>query len=486
MKTVFELSKEGRSSYQVPSLEVAEYKLSEELLTQAPAELPEVDEVTLVRHYTELSKNAYGVDNGFNPLGSCTMKYNPKVNEITAGLNGFANLHPHQKKRDIQGALELMYKLQESLKAITGMAGVSLQPAAGAHGEYTGLKIMHKYHQLRGDTNRTKIIVPDSAHGTNPASSTLCGMQIVNVPSTADGLVDIEALKAVCDENTAGLMLTNPNTLGIFDKNILEISKIVHGVGGLLYYDGANLNAIMGIARPADMGFDVVHLNLHKTFATPHGGGGPGAGPVGVCEKLVEYLPSPVVVKDKSGSFSFSDPDKSIGQVKAFYGNFNVLVKAYTYILVLGREGVRNASEMAVLNANYLKKLLEKYDYRKGEICMHEFVLSMKKLHDETGVSALDIAKAMIDGGIHPPTMYFPTIVDQALMFEPTETESKETLDWAAELILSIMDEAYSNPEKLHNAPQNASIKRPDEVKAARDIKVSEQFAKIKQKINLY
>ena len=354
------------------------------------------------------------------------------------------------------------------------MAGVSLQPAAGAHGEYTGLKIMQKYHQLRGETNRNKIIVPDSAHGTNPASSTLCGMQIINVPSTADGLVDIEALKAVCDENTAGLMLTNPNTLGIFDKNILEISKIVHGVGGLLYYDGANLNAVMGIARPADMGFDVVHLNLHKTFATPHGGGGPGAGPVGVCEKLVEYLPSPVVVKDKSGSYSFSDADKSIGQVKAFYGNFNVLVKAYTYILVLGKEGVRNASEMAVLNANYLKKLLEKYDYRKGEICMHEFVLSMKKLHDETGVSALDIAKAMIDGGIHPPTMYFPTIVDQALMFEPTETESKETLDFAAELILSIMDEAYSNPQKLHDAPQQASIKRPDEVKAAREIKVSE------------
>ena len=473
MKTVFELSKEGRSAYQVPSLAVAEYKLGEEFLTQAPAELPEVDEVTLVRHYTELSNNAYGVDNGFYPLGSCTMKYNPKVNEITASLNGFANLHPLQKKRDIQGSLELMYRLQESLKAITGMAGVSLQPAAGAHGEYTGLKIIKKYHRLRGD-NRNKIIVPDSAHGTNPASSTLCGMQIVNIPSTADGLVDIEALKAVCDENTAGLMLTNPNTLGIFDKNILEISKIVHGVGGLLYYDGANLNAVMGVARPADMGFDVVHLNLHKTFATPHGGGGPGSGPVGVCEKLVEYLPNPVVVKDKSGSYSFNEPENSIGQVKAFYGNFNVLVKAYTYILVLGKEGIRNGAEMAVLNANYLKKLLEKYDYKKDQLCMHEFVLSMKKVHDETGVSALDVAKAMIDGGIHPPTMYFPNIVAEALMFEPTETESKETLEWAANLILSIIDEAYTNPEKLHNAPAKAYIERPDEVKAARDPKVSE------------
>ncbi len=473
MKTVFDLSKEGRSSYQVPSLAVAEYKLDEEFLTKSQAELPEVDEVTLVRHYTELSNNAYGVDNGFYPLGSCTMKYNPKINEITASLNGFANLHPLQKKRDIQGSLELMYRLQESLKEITGMAGVSLQPAAGAHGEYTGLKIIKKYHHSRGD-NRNKIIVPDSAHGTNPASSTLCGMQIVNIPSTADGLVDIEALKAACDENTAGLMLTNPNTLGIFDKNILEISKIVHGVGGLLYYDGANLNAVMGVARPADMGFDVVHLNLHKTFATPHGGGGPGSGPVGVCERLVEYLPNPVVVKDKSGSYSFDEPEKTIGQVKAFYGNFNVLVKAYTYILVLGKEGIRNGAEMAVLNANYLKKLLEKYDYKKDQPCMHEFVLSMKKVHDETGVSALDIAKAMIDGGIHPPTMYFPNIVAEALMFEPTETESKETLELAANLILSIIDEAYTNPEKLHNAPSKAYIERPDEVKAARDPKVSE------------
>ena len=473
MKTVFELSKEGRSSYSLPTCEVLDYELDASFLTESAPELPEVDEVSLVRHYTELSNHAYGVDNGFYPLGSCTMKYNPKINEITASLNGFANLHPYQKKRDIQGSLELMYKLQESLKDITGMSGVSLQPAAGAHGEYTGLKIIKKYHKSRGQ-NRTKIIVPDSAHGTNPASSTLCGMQIVNIPSTADGLVDLDALKAVCDENTAGLMLTNPNTLGIFDKNILKISEIVHAVGGLLYYDGANLNAIMGVARPADMGFDVVHLNLHKTFATPHGGGGPGSGPVGVCEKLVDFLPAPIVTKDKSGSFSLTNPDRTIGAVKSFYGNFNVLVKAYTYILVCGYEGLRNASEMAVLNANYLKKLLEKYDYQKGLTCMHEFVLSMKKVHDETGVSALDIAKAMIDGGIHPPTMYFPTIVAEALMFEPTETETKETLDESAKMILDIIDKAYTNPESLHNAPEKAYITRPDEVKAARDPKVSE------------
>ena len=472
MKTVFELSKVGRSSYQFPECSVFDYSIDEKFVSNTLAELPECDEVTLVRHYTELSNHAYGVDNGFYPLGSCTMKYNPKINEITSSLKGFTNLHPLQKKRDIQGSLELMYKLQESLKDITGMNAVSLQPAAGAHGEYTGLKIIKKYHELRGEV-RTKIIVPDSAHGTNPASSTLCGLQIVNIPSTPDGLVDIDALKAVCDENTAGLMLTNPNTLGIFDKNILQISKIVHEVGGLLYYDGANLNAIMGIARPADMGFDVVHLNLHKTFATPHGGG-PGAGPVGVCEKLADYLPAPIVTKDKSGSYSLTNPSKTIGSVKAFYGNFNVLVKAYTYILILGKEGVRNAAEMAVLNANYFKKLLEKYDLNKDSFCMHEFVLSLKKVHDETGVSALDVAKAMIDGGIHPPTMYFPTIVEEALMFEPTETESRETLEESANMILSILDKAYSEPSVLHESPRNAYITRPDEVKAAREPKVTE------------
>ncbi|MBQ7407665.1 MAG: aminomethyl-transferring glycine dehydrogenase subunit GcvPB [Clostridia bacterium] len=472
MKTVFELSKPGRKAYQFPECHLLAYEFDSKYLSENELELPEVDEVSLVRHYTELSNHAYGVDNGFYPLGSCTMKYNPKINEITAALPGFTNLHPLQKKRDIQGSLELMYRLQEALKQITGMGAMSLQPAAGAHGEYTGLKIIKKYHTDRGDLSRTKIIVPDSAHGTNPASSTLCGLQLVNIPSLEDGSVDLDALSAACGADTAGLMLTNPNTLGKFDKNITKISQIVHDAGGLLYYDGANMNAIMGVARPGDMGFDVVHLNLHKTFATPHGGGGPGAGPVGVCEKLASYLPSPHVTKDRSGTYSLSTPENTIGSVKAFYGNFNVLVKAYTYILVLGREGLRNASEMAVLNANYLKHLLKKYDYDKDSRCMHEFVLSMEKVHKETGVSALDIAKSMIDYGIHPPTMYFPNIVHEALMFEPTETETKETLEEVAAIIIEIIDRAYTNPEEVKNSPKAAYITRPDEVKAAREPKL--------------
>ncbi len=472
MKTVFELSKKGRKSWQIPTCDVPEYEFKSKFLTETETELPEVDETTLVRHYMELSKASFGVDDGFYPLGSCTMKYNPKVNEITASLKGFSGLHPLQKKRDVQGSIELMCRLQKALCDVTGMDAASLQPAAGAHGEFTGLKIIRKYHTDRGDFKRTKIIVPDSAHGTNPASSTLCGMEIVNVPSTADGLVDLEALKVVCDENTAALMLTNPNTLGKFDKNILSISRIVHDCGGLLYYDGANLNAIMGVARPADMGFDVVHLNLHKTFSTPHGGGGPGSGPVCVKAELAEFLPSPVAMKDKSSTYSLVEPEKTIGKVKSFYGNFNVLVKAYTYILVLGEEGLRNASETAVLNANYFKKLLEKYDLNPNERCMHEFVLSMEKVRSETGVSALDIAKAMIDLGIHPPTMYFPQIVHEALMFEPTETETKETLEEAAAAIIGIIDRAYTDPESVKCAPVTTAVGRPDEVAAARNPKL--------------
>ena len=472
MKTVFELSKKGRKSYQVPSFEVSEYTFNKKYLSEVETELPECDELTLVRHYMELSKQAFGVDDGFYPLGSCTMKYNPKINEITASLKGFRELHPLQKKRDIQGSLELMYRLQRALGELTGMQAVSLSPAAGAHGEYTGLKIIRKYHLDNGDMGRSKILVPDSAHGTNPASSTLCGFEIVNSPSNKEGLVDIDALRAACDSSVAGLMLTNPNTLGLFEKNIIEISNIVHNAGGLLYYDGANMNAINGVARPADMGFDVVHLNLHKTFSTPHGGGGPGSGPVGVVEKLAAYLPLPVVTKDKSGTYSLLEPEKSIGKVKAFYGNFNVLVKAYTYILVLGKEGLRDASEKAVLNANYLKKLLEKYDDEPNRRCMHEFVLSLKKVHDETGVSALDVAKSMIDCGIHPPTMYFPNIVPEALMFEPTETETKETLEQAAITISEIIDRAYTDPASLKCAPEKAYITRPDEVKAARTPKL--------------
>lgn len=472
MKTVFELSKKGRKAWQIPTCEAPEYELKSKFITEAETELPEVDELTLVRHYMELSKASFGVDDGFYPLGSCTMKYNPKVNEITASLKGFRDVHPLQKKRDIQGSIELICRLQKALCDITGMDAASLQPAAGAHGEFTGLKIIRKYHLSRGDVNRTKVIVPDSAHGTNPASSALCGMEIVNIASNEQGLVDLDALRAACDEHTAAFMLTNPNTLGKFEKQILDISRIVHDAGGLLYYDGANLNAIMGVARPADMGFDVVHLNLHKTFSTPHGGGGPGSGPVCVKAELAEFLPTPVAMKDKSSTYSLIEPERTIGKVKAFFGNFNVLVKAYTYILVLGEEGLRNASEMAVLNANYLKKLLEKYDTHKGERCMHEFVLSMEKVKQDTGVFALDIAKAMIDCGIHPPTMYFPQIVHEALMFEPTETESKETLEEAAAAIIGIIDRAYTDPDSVKAAPVNTAVGRPDEVKAARTPKL--------------
>ena len=472
MKTVFELSKKGRKAWQIPTCEAPEYELKRKFITEAETELPEVDELTLVRHYMELSKASFGVDDGFYPLGSCTMKYNPKVNEITASLKGFRDIHPLQKKRDIQGSIELICRLQKALCDITGMDAASLQPAAGAHGEFTGFKIIRNYHLSRGDANLTKVIVPDSAHGTNPASSALCGMEIVNIASNEQGLVDLDALRAACDEHTAAFMLTNPNTLGKFEKQILDISRIVHDAGGLLYYDGANLNAIMGVARPADMGFDVVHLNLHKTFSTPHGGGGPGSGPVCVKAELAEFLPTPVAMKDKSSTYSLIEPERTIGKVKAFYGNFNVLVKAYTYILVLGEEGLRNASEMAVLNANYLKKLLEKYDTHKGERCMHEFVLSMEKVKQDTGVSALDIAKAMIDCGIHPPTMYFPQIVHEALMFEPTETESKETLEEAAAAIIGIIDRAYTDPDSLKAAPTTTVVGRPDEVKAARTPKL--------------
>lgn len=474
MTTVFELSKKGRKAWQIPTCEVPEYELKDKFLTETETELPEADELSLVRHYMQLSKASFGVDDGFYPLGSCTMKYNPKVNEITASLKGFADLHPLQKKRDIQGSIELMCRLQRALCDITGMDAASLLPAAGAQGEFTGLKIIRKYHTDRGDECRNKVIVPDSAHGTNPASAALCGMQVVSIPSESDGSVNLQALREACDEHTAAFMLTNPNTLGKFEKKVKDVAAIVHAAGGLLYYDGANLNAIMGVARPADMGFDVVHLNLHKTFSAPHGGGGPGSGPVCVKSELAAFLPAPVALKDKSSTYSLVEPEKTIGKVKAFYGNFNVLVKAYTYILVLGQDGLRNASEMAVLNANYLKKLLEKYDLKKDERCMHEFVLSMEKVKSETGVSALDIAKAMIDVGIHPPTMYFPQIVHEALMFEPTETESKETLEQAANSIIDIIDRAYSDPVSIKAAPKTTPIGRPDEVAAARKPKLKD------------
>ncbi len=469
MKTIFEISKAGKRAVTFAPLSVPEYTFEDTLERESDLVLPAVSEVDLVRHYTALSKRAFGVDDGFYPLGSCTMKYNPKVNEEVATLEGFANIHPKQDTDEIQGSLELMHTLSVYLAEITGMDGVTLQPCAGSHGEYLGLQLIKKYHLMRGDTKRTKVIVPDSAHGTNPASASMAGFEIVAVKSNEEKGVDLDELKAVVGEDTAALMLTNPTTLGLFERNIVEISKIVHDAGGLLYYDGANLNAIMGVVRPGDMGFDVIHLNLHKTFSTPHGGGGPGSGPVGCKECLVPYLPNPRVEKTDDG-FKFVYGEGSIGKVTSFYGNFGVYLKALAYIITLGGEGLKDASMTAVLNANYLKARIEDmYPTEKGRHCMHEFVVSLEELKKQTGVSAMDIAKAMIDGGVHPPTMYFPLIVHEALMFEPTETESKDTLDEVAELLMGLYKKAFECPDQLHSAPHHAAIKRPDEVKAARN-----------------
>jgi len=472
---IFEKSVKGHKAYE-GKLTVPEYKLDSKYLRKTDAELPEVSELEFVRHYMELSQKTHGVDNGFYPLGSCTMKYNPKVNEEVASMQAFANIHPLQPEHSMQGCIEVMGDLGAKLSEITGMDAFSLQPSAGAHGEFTALLVIRAYHAKRGDNKRNKILVPDSAHGTNPASAAMVGCEIVNIPSDKDGNVDIEELKKAVGDDTAALMLTNPNTLGLFEKHIKEIAKIVHDAGGVLYYDGANLNAIMGRVRPGDMGYDIVHLNLHKTFSTPHGGGGPGSGPIG-CKKFLEpFLPTPVVVgKEGSYKLDFNRPD-SIGRVRNFYGNFLVYLKAYAYIITLGAEGIKESSGYAVLNANYLKKLLEK-DYKVAfdRICMHEFVLSLENIKHETegegkhGVSALDIAKGLIDYGIHPPTMYFPLIVHEALMFEPTETESKATLDYTAEVMSRLKKEAYENPEKVHGYPYTKPISRVDETKAARE-----------------
>ena len=398
--------------------------LPQELLRKDSIGLPQLSELDVLRHYKELSDRNFCIEKGFYPLGSCTMKYNPKVNELLASLEGFANLHPMQSDEDSQGALELMYNLQEKLKYITGMDAVSLQPAAGAHGELTGMMVIKKYFEVKGEANRKKVIIPDSAHGTNPASAKMCGFEIVEVKSNEKGQVDVEALKSLLDENVAAIMMTNPNTLGIFEEKVLEISKLIHDNGSLLYYDGANFNAIMGWTNPALMGFDVVHLNLHKTFATPHGGGGPGAGPIGVVEKLKDYLPSPVITKDGDKYKREYNIPHSIGKVRSFYGNFGVLVRAYAYILMMG-SNLKLASADAVLNANYIKeKLKGVYDLPYDEPCMHEFVLSGEKQHHQ-GVSTLGIAKRLMDSNCHPPTVYFPLIVHEAIMIEPTETESK-------------------------------------------------------------
>lgn len=463
MELIFEKSVAGRRAFELDESGVPSYPLPQK--RRQDARLPEVAEVDIVRHYTEMSRNSYGVDIGFYPLGSCTMKYNPKVNEVVAALPGFNNIHPAQPAHETAGTNEVTETLIERLCGLTGMDNMTLQPAAGAHGEFTGIALIRAYHADKGDAARTKILIPDSAHGTNPASANMNGFEIVTCPSDSEGGVDIEELKKLVGPDTAGLMLTNPNTLGLFDRHILQITDIIHKAGGLCYYDGANFNAIMGICRPGDMGFDVVHLNLHKTMSTPHGGGGPGSGPVGCKSFLADYLPLPVFGKKPDGY----DQSKSIGKVRANYGNFPVYLKALAYIETLG-SGLREASQLAVLNANYmLSKLKGEYTVAYDRICMHEFVLSLIGLKEKTGASALDVAKALIDKGIHPPTMYFPLIVHEALMFEPTETESVETLDRAVDAMIEIKRQAEENGEALHHCPVTTRIGRADEVNAARN-----------------
>ncbi|MCM3161713.1 aminomethyl-transferring glycine dehydrogenase subunit GcvPB [Metabacillus litoralis] len=469
---IFELSREGRVGYSLPELEVDEVSLDElipsDYIRTEQAELPEVSELDIMRHYTALSKRNHGVDSGFYPLGSCTMKYNPKINENVARIAGLAHIHPLQEESTVQGAMELLFDLQEHLKEITGMDEVTLQPAAGAHGEWTGLMMIRAYHEANNDTKRTKVIVPDSAHGTNPASATVAGFETITVKSDENGLVDLEDLRRVVDDQTAALMLTNPNTLGLFEAHILEMAQIVHDAGGKLYYDGANLNAVLSKARPGDMGFDVVHLNLHKTFTGPHGGGGPGSGPVGVKADLIPYLPKPVLVKTEDGyHFNYNRP-QSIGRVKPFYGNFGINVRAYTYIRTMGPDGLKAVTEYAVLNANYMmRRLAPYYDLPFNQHCKHEFVLSGKR-QKKLGVRTLDIAKRLLDFGYHPPTIYFPLNVEECIMIEPTETESKETLDSFIDAMIQIAKEAEETPEIVQEAPHTTVVKRLDETTAAR------------------
>ncbi len=481
---IYELSRAGRSACFLPDADVPRADLPEEWLRGDDLLLPEVSEVDLVRHYVHLSHLNHGVDVGFYPLGSCTMKYNPKVNEDTCRLPGFTQTHPYQPEETVQGNLRLMYEMQTYLQAISGFAQVSLQPAAGAHGEFSGILMMRAYHLARGDSARNRILIPDSAHGTNPASTTMSGLEVVQLKSDARGNVDLDDLRAHLDEHVVGMMLTNPNTLGLFDEHLLELSRLVHEAGGLMYGDGANLNALMGIAKPAELGFDIMHFNLHKTFSTPHGGGGPGAGPVGATEELARFLPGPLVERyldeewctceageehdEECYAYRLAWPEATIGRVKAFYGNFAVIVRAYTYIRMLGAAGLRGASQDAVLNANYLQARLKgAFPLSHERVCMHEFVLE-GHLADAPGIRALDISKRLMDYGIHPPTNYFPLIVPEALMIEPTETESKESLDAFVDAMVRIAEEARTQPELLHEAPHNAPVGRMDEVRAAR------------------
>ncbi len=466
MKTIFEKSS-GTDGINLTDEQINLNFLPQDILRADNVGLPQLSELEVMRHYKELSDLNFCIEKGFYPLGSCTMKYNPKVNEMLSALEGF-NIHPNCDDDLAQGSLKLMYNLQKALLEVTGMDAITLQPSAGAHGEMTGMMIIKKYFDSIGETNRIKVIIPDSAHGTNPASAKMAGFECVEIKSNEKGQVDIEALKAVLDKDVAAIMMTNPNTLGIFEEQVEEISKLMHSNGSLLYYDGANFNAIMGHTNPKLMGFDVVHLNLHKTFSTPHGGGGPGAGPVGVVDKLKDYLPTPVIEFDGEKYYRNYNLKNSIGSVKDFYGNFSVLVKAYAYILMLGKN-LKDASANAVLNANYLKeKLKGHYDLPYDEPCMHEFVLSGEKQKHESGVSTLNIAKALMDGNTHPPTVYFPLIVHEAIMIEPTESESKEKLDEFVDTMIQIAEEAKTNPEKILSAPHTTPVKKIDEVTAAR------------------
>ncbi|MBF8283141.1 MAG: gcvPB [Anaerolineales bacterium] len=472
---IYDLGAPGRQGVIMPDPDVPTTAFPADLL-RTDLDLPEVDQLTVVRHFTRLSKLNYSIDQGMYPLGSCTMKYNPRLNEDTARLPGFWSSHPMQEPDTVQGNLALMYQLQEWLREIGGFAGVSLQPAAGAQGEFTGVLMMRAYHVARGDTRRNKILIPNSAHGTNPATTSMVGLEVVELPSDERGDVDMAALQAACDDTVVGLMITMPNTLGLFEEHIEAVVKTVHDCGGLVYGDGANMNAMVGVVRPGDLGFDVMHYNLHKTFSTPHGGGGPGSGPVGASARLADFLPSPVVgiveegTDDQPPLYGFVNPPKTIGRLKAFYGNFGMHVRAYTYIRVHGASGLRGNSENAVLNANYvLAKVRGKYKVPYDRICKHEFVAE-GVWADAPGVHALDVSKRLMDYGFHPPTNYFPLIVHEALMIEPTETETKETLDAFSDALLKIADEAHTQPEVLTSAPHVTPVSRLDEVAAAKQL----------------
>ena len=471
---IFELSKPGRKGYSLPKNELSYYsiaQLPENLLRQEAPALPEVDELTVVRHYTNMSNNNFGVDTGFYPLGSCTMKYNPKINEEMAAHPQFTALHPLQNVETVQGALSAYYQLQRSLSEIAGMAEFTLNPFAGAHGELTGLMVIRRYHESRGDAKRTKIIVPDSAHGTNPASAAVCGLDVVEVKSKPDGRVDVEDLKPLLDDTIAGMMMTNPNTLGLFENNIAEIAKLVHDCGGLMYYDGANLNPMLGKCRPGDIGFDVMHINLHKTFSTPHGGGGPGSGPIGVREGLEQFLPNPRVTcefdEDGMVDYKIEMGEESLGCISGFLGNFGVMMRALAYIVTLGSDNLKWVGPLATLNANYIKESLKDcYELPIEGVCKHEFVFDGLK-DKSTGVTTLDVAKRLLDYGYHAPTIYFPLLFHQALMIEPTESESKETLDGFIAVMRKIAQEAAENPELVKTAPHSTPVQRLDDTKAA-------------------